>query len=583
MKNTTVKILSAVMCVVMLVGVAMLPVSAAKDTDIKNEYIKVLELTFDDYDEKTYLEEGENIIEGYTLVYEKHSKNGEAYINNGRLYIIGSSSDGVWFKDLNLDGKPYYINMKTMYTSATTELGWAGLAVHRNSDSAYVCGINSQQGIMRRVIYNSDGSAEIVSAKGDVMYGVDSKHEDYFWSQYFNWRVPINIPYTTELYSEVDGNDHKLYMAIKNPEGSQIAALNDYDYGDPSSPQRKGEIGLVLNDSGDKVGFAIDKITIKTRGYFISVDDKPFGVMGETPVSTFTPVDKQLVYALVDGDVKYSTDTIIPPSDSPTKADGEIKMSVVTKALALETGKVAAVDNTGLMWTLRVNKADLDALIADENISKIEVGALVVPKDALKGDFTREALKDYTDISSTVDYMDLDGDEYIYDAVYDVAKEDRDTEFSGIGYIKFTMNDGEVVELYSAYASRKHTVALSELVEFPVEDTEEVDTEEVDTEEVDTDKVDTEEVDTEEVDTDKVDTEEVDTNEADTDKVDTDEADTNEKTDDESETEAASGVESEAETGADDEVEEKGFFAKIFDSIINFIKNIIASIFGAKE
>ena len=472
MKKATVKIISVVTCLAMLMGIVMMiPVGATK---IKDNYVRILDLTFDDIEGKVVLNEGENVISGYTLVYEKHSADGEAYIENGKLWITGSMSDGIWFKDLDLDGKSFYIQMKSAYLSGLDEGGWAGVAVHRNSETANICAVNTQIAMMRCVKYAADGSAEELDTSRDKEFGItpSAGGGDGYW----NWAIQPTIPYRTDIYSEVSNDNSKLYWAMfsLNPV-SQYAALNDYTWGTSESPRRQGEIGIVMNYNETKVSYFVDSINIRTYGCYITVDDAPFAVsLGETPVSKFTPADKQLVYALVDGAVKYSSDTVTPPADSPTKSDGETKMKVTTKSISLETNKVNAVDTTGLKWTTNINKADLDALLADSNISKVEVGTLVAPKSNLAGGFTREALDKlganaYTDISASTDSLTVDGDSYVFEGVYDVSKEARDTEFSGIGYVKCTMTDGKVIELYSDYTTRKHCTALSDLVEFTEE------------------------------------------------------------------------------------------------------------------
>ena len=64
----------------------------------------------------------------------------------------------------------------------------------------------------------------------------------------------------------------------------------------------------------------------------------------------------------------------------------------------------------------------------------------------------------------------MDGDNYVFEGVLDIAKEARDTSYSGVGYIKITMKDGNVIVAYADYAARQHAYALSDLVDEFVDD-----------------------------------------------------------------------------------------------------------------
>ena len=64
----------------------------------------------------------------------------------------------------------------------------------------------------------------------------------------------------------------------------------------------------------------------------------------------------------------------------------------------------------------------------------------------------------------------LDGDNYIFEGVLPIAKDARDTSYSGVGYVKVTMKDGKEVVVYADYIARLHAYALSDLVETFVDD-----------------------------------------------------------------------------------------------------------------
>ena len=62
----------------------------------------------------------------------------------------------------------------------------------------------------------------------------------------------------------------------------------------------------------------------------------------------------------------------------------------------------------------------------------------------------------------------LSGDNYVFEGVLDIDKDARDTSYSGVGYIKITMKDGNVIVAYADYAARQHAYALSDLVDLGI-------------------------------------------------------------------------------------------------------------------
>ena len=138
---------------------------------------------------------------------------------------------------------------------------------------------------------------------------------------------------------------------------------------------------------------------------------------------------------------------------------------ITTTQVAISTGKVAAVGQTGLKWTSQISKADYEALTSDANISKVEVGTAVVLTTNAAGGITIENAA--SNIAGTAT---LDGDNYVFEGVLDIAKEARDTSYSGVGYIKITMTDGKVIVAYADYVARQHAYALSDLVDEFVDD-----------------------------------------------------------------------------------------------------------------
>ena len=53
---------------------------------------------------------------------------------------------------------------------------------------------------------------------------------------------------------------------------------------------------------------------------------------------------------------------------------------------------------------------------------------------------------------------------YTFEGVRTIAKAERDTSYSGVGYLKVTMKDDTVIVVYADYVTRNHAYALSDLV-----------------------------------------------------------------------------------------------------------------------
>ena len=178
---------------------------------------------------------------------------------------------------------------------------------------------------------------------------------------------------------------------------------------------------------------------------------------GKVDISSLTDQENEmkLVYANVDGTLKYAGDVITANRFT----------QITTQQIKLATNKLTAVGQTGLKWTSQISKADYEKLTSDANISKVEVGTVVVPTANAKDGITiANATKNIAGTAT------LNGDNYVFEGVLDIAKDARDTSFSAVGYVKVTMTDGKEVVVYSDYIARQHAYALSDLVDEFIDD-----------------------------------------------------------------------------------------------------------------
>ena len=241
-------------------------------------------------------------------------------------------------------------------------------------------------------------------------------------------------------------------MSGYNVTGShQVSAnLPGGNNGVPSMDKRVGKLGFVCGES--RVSVIVDDLVIKTKGKSVTVDGEATQIPadGEMNVSALQKADKKLIYASVDNALKYAGDTF-----TATRLT-----QINTTQISFNTKKLVADGQTGLKWVTEINKADYEKLLADSNISKVEVGTVVVTTANAKDGITLENAQ--SNIAGTAT---LNGDVYSFEGILAIDKAARDTSYSGIGYVKVTMTDGKEVVVYSDYIARNHAFALSDLVE----------------------------------------------------------------------------------------------------------------------
>ena len=406
---------------------------------------------------------GENIINGHKWTYVKNSTDGSAEIKNGRLYFIGSKNDMILFDDVELDNTPYKLIYDVTYLETPADdiwdnwNCWFGGLFHLSDEadadgnrSAIIAAVTPDDVNMMQGSFNASG----VFTENEEL----STHKDFLTKNvYWSGRIGNGVPASIRNYMGVTGGDNGgLYISGYN-EASHRVADNLPGDGPLTVEQRTGTVGFVCSDS--RVSVIVDNIQFLTKGKTITVDgwEMKIGDDGKVDISSLTDEENEmkLVYANVDGALKYAGDVITANRFT----------QITTQQIKLTTNKLTAVGQTGLKWTSQISKADYEKLTSDANISKVEVGTVVVPTANAKDGITvANATKNIAGTAT------LNGDNYVFEGVLDIAKDARDTSYSGIGYIKVTMTDGTEVFVYSDYIARQHAYALSDLVEEFIDD-----------------------------------------------------------------------------------------------------------------
>lgn len=489
--------------------------------------VLINEVYSESFDTAIVLQPGENDVNGVIWTYVKNSTDGSAVIKDGRLYFSGSNYDMLLIDGINVDKTAYTFQYDLTYLDTPADDIWTewdcwfGSLHHLgNADAAgnryaYIASVTPNDVYMIQGNFDANGVFNR-EEKTDHVYFQNSpgsptqSGELYYW----NGRLGNSVPTNIKTYAGTSGYDHGgLGISAYGVTGSHQVSANMP--GEMTAEQRVGAIGFVCSESSVRV--IVDNVIVKTAGKNVTVDGEIIQVPadGEVKVSDLQSSDKKLVYATVDGVAKY-----IGESFSATRLT-----NITTTQITLNTNKVAADGQTGLKYVTVIDKADYEKLISDANVAKVEVGTVVVPTANAKDGVTLEKA-----VGALAGNATVDGDSYVFEGVYSIDKADRDTSYSGVGYIKVTMKDGKEIVVYADYFARLHAYALSDLVEEFVDD---------------------------------------------------------EPTGDNGGDKNDNNVDTEANTEADTddstEEEEKSFFEKIFDAIISFFENLIAMIFGKNE
>lgn len=425
-----------------------------------SEYLKYA-IYVEDFSESIVLVPGENIVNGHKWTYIKNSEDGSAEIKNGRLYFTGSKNDMLLFDDINLDKASYKFTYDVTYMDTPADDIWdnwdcwfgglfhlADEADPVGNRNAVIAAVTPDDVHMMQGKVNVSG----VFTEDEAL----SSHTPFLTSGvYWNGRLGNGVPATIYNYFGIDSGDNGgLYVSGYNGSSHQLAA-NLPGSGALSNDVRVGRIGFVCSES--KVSVIVDNIEILTQGKKIMVDGEEMQIAGNgfVDISALEADDTKLVYANVDGTPKYAGEVIV----------ANRLTSINTVQIAPSTNKAVADGQTGLKWVTQISKADYEKLTSDSNISKVEVGTVMVATAIAKDGIT--VANATSNIAGTAT---VSGDNYVFEGVLPIAKDARDTSYSGVGYVKVTMKDGKEVVVYADYIARLHAYALSDLVETFVDD-----------------------------------------------------------------------------------------------------------------
>ncbi|MBQ9785137.1 MAG: glycoside hydrolase family 31 protein [Clostridia bacterium] len=133
----------------------------------------------------------------------------------------------------------------------------------------------------------------------------------------------------------------------------------------------------------------------------------------------------------------------------------------------VEGASIRLSNTTGIRFATQVNTAKLNELVAAKTAGKIknvEIGTLITPYTYVTeaGDFTVDALKTlsysakYLDVKASIggyfninQPLDEGYDNWFVGSIIDIRPGNRSRLFTGVGYVKITMNDGTVKYIYS--------------------------------------------------------------------------------------------------------------------------------------
>lgn len=413
---------------------------------------------------------GENIVNGQRWYYVKNSVNGSARITNGKLYITGNSFDRILFLDQVYDHVNYRFSMSVNYDQVPeiAQVEGEGEDAEIIGATGYVGGIfNLQEAdgsgnqnalisavtpdclYLKQIIIKADGTITYKDERGDCPIE-QTAGERGLWSQYWN-AVQPGAQFYLYAYSGISNVTSGNFGVIpRNADQSMKGWGNCWG---ASKSYRTGVMGIFLGEG--QASAYIDDIKVEVAGTLIKVDgnDYPIWGEGEVKVSTLERNGEKFIYATVNGELKYAGDTIY----------ANRKTQITTSQIAISTRKVVADGETGLKWKTEINKADYDRIAADENIKSIQLGTVVAPTSAISGGSIKN-VAGVTDIAAGSEWSATSATTYTFEGVRTIAKAERDTSYSGVGYLKITMQDDTVVYVYSDYVTRNHAFALSDLV-----------------------------------------------------------------------------------------------------------------------
>ena len=414
---------------------------------------------------------GENIVNGQRWLYIRNSTDGVARISDGKLYISGSANDRILFLDQIYDHINYRFSMSVNYTETpetvriegegedAQEIGATGYvggifnlqeADSEGKQNAVVAAVTPDYLYLRQVIFNADGTYEVKDKQGDCPIGTNSNSG--LWSQYWN-AVQPGATFYLYGYSGITGYTSGNFCVIPRNTDAELSSKGWGNCWGAGHSTHTGMMGIFLGEG--QASAYIDDIKVEVQGNKIKVDGEDFPIWGDgtVSISSLERKDAKLLYATVDGVVKYPGETI-----TATR-----KTKITTTQISLSTRKLIADGETGLKWRTEINKDVYDQLKADTNVKSVQLGTVVVPTSAISAGLTRETAG-VTDIAAPATWSATSDTTYTFEGVRTVAKAERDTSYSGVGYLTVTMQDDTVITVYADYVTRNHAFALSDLV-----------------------------------------------------------------------------------------------------------------------
>lgn len=169
-----------------------------------------------------------------------------------------------------------------------------------------------------------------------------------------------------------------------------------------------------------------------------------------------------LLYVEVGGEKKYDTNVLYLPYGAEYNAV-YFDLADYSGMLTTEAKNSIRLSNSaGLRYATRVDVAKLDELFAmlDSGfLADVSFGTMIAPTDFIASEFTMEAFdgegKPYLPVEADRDmYFEFDEDAattHFVGSIVDFYETNITRDFSGRGYVRVTLHNGQVMTLYSDY------------------------------------------------------------------------------------------------------------------------------------
>ncbi len=203
--------------------------------------------------------------------------------------------------------------------------------------------------------------------------------------------------------------------------------------------------------------YETEKIKYTLNGEEVSI--------GEGSVLNLAAGNKKLLWANVElpnGD-KYTTENPLIQIEEGMKID-----SAAIEFHSLRT-EARLCKPTGIRFITQIKLAELEALRARENVKDVELGTAIVPTLFIKGigEVSYEIMKNVEHVMIPMqDWYSLDersGDALFVGSIANIKEENYNREYSGVGYMKITFEDGTESFVYaSSEVDYTNTVSLTQ-------------------------------------------------------------------------------------------------------------------------